>query len=205
MIHKTNKEEGKKHITMPLRVRISAVPASFKADFGRFRPVSAISVAGRYSPILAKSARFGANWSQFSANRAESARIREKKKKKNSNAAPTRGQPHRTPRPTSDSSAPPSQPHPCFLGHKHPSRSTLLSKNFPQGHDTTMANLPNYQKQNGRRGKKSLAWIKNIKDELLKKTMEGPPPVSIMLQAVFVIINIQKWLHKKPKAKVCTL
>ena len=59
--------------------RISAVPATFKADFGLFRPyrspVDTIRY-GRYGPILAKSAR-------FNMNRAASTQIQEKKKKKN--------------------------------------------------------------------------------------------------------------------------
>ena len=60
LIHKTKKEKGKKHSEM----RISIVPARFKANFGLFWPfrsVLAISVAGQYGPILAESAQFGAN------------------------------------------------------------------------------------------------------------------------------------------------
>ena len=57
--------------------QVSAFPAIFKADFGRFRPVSA---ASRYGPILAESTRFGVNRSGFGTNRVESARNREKKK-----------------------------------------------------------------------------------------------------------------------------
>ena len=90
------------------RMQVSAFPAIFKADFGRFRRVSAISAAGRYDPIWPdfgrisrvrreskpirhESSRIGANW-------AESARIWEKKKRR---CGPTRGQPRRTPRPAS--------------------------------------------------------------------------------------------------------
>ena len=86
------------------RRQVSAFPAIFKADFGRFRQVSAVSGLfrpyrppadttryGRYGPILAKSARFGANRSRFGTNRAASARIElsrreSKKKKKNADA-----------------------------------------------------------------------------------------------------------------------
>ena len=81
--------------------QVSAFPAIFKADFGRFRPVSA---AGRYGPILAESTRFGVNRSGFGTNRAESARNREKKKKKKKKhrrRGPTPRQPRRTPRPAS--------------------------------------------------------------------------------------------------------
>ena len=81
------------------RMQVSAFPAIFKADFGRFRPVSA---GGRYDPILAESAQFGANWSQFGMNRAASVQIEpnrreseKKKKKKKRRRRPTRGQPRR--------------------------------------------------------------------------------------------------------------
>ena len=43
------------------RRQVSAFPAIFKADFGRFRPVSAAGRYGRYGLILAESAQFGAN------------------------------------------------------------------------------------------------------------------------------------------------
>ena len=95
-------------------MQVSDFIAILKADFGRFRPVSAdfrpvsvvsaVSAAGRYvrygryGPNLAESARFGANRSRFGANRsrigtnrAASARIEpsrresEKKKKKKKN------------------------------------------------------------------------------------------------------------------------
>ena len=83
------------------RRQVSTFPAIFKADFGRFWHVSAVSDLfrpyrsladmtqyGRYGPILAESARFGANRSRFGTNRAASVRIEsnrrefEKKKKK---------------------------------------------------------------------------------------------------------------------------
>ena len=82
--------------------------------FRPYRSPADIDRYGRYGPILAESARFGANRSRFGtnrsrfgANRAASARIEpsrcesEKKKKKNAEAAPTRGQLRRTPRPAS--------------------------------------------------------------------------------------------------------
>ena len=82
-------------------MQVSALTAIFKADFGRFRPVpavfrpiSAVSAAGRYDPIWPIRPDFGRIsliWreskpirhesSRIGANRVESARIREKKKK----------------------------------------------------------------------------------------------------------------------------
>ena len=106
------------------RRQISAFLAIFKADFGIFRLFPACS--GRIgcrpirpdmtdmAPILAESAQFGTNQSQFGANRAKSVRIREKKKK-NRRRGRTRGQPCRTPRPASDVGAAPLVPRPCFL------------------------------------------------------------------------------------------
>ena len=99
-------------------MQVSALTAIFKADFGRFRPVpavfrpiSAVSAAGRYGPIWPIRPDFGRispirreskpirhESSRIGANRAESARIREKKKKK-PRRGPTRGQPRWTPRP----------------------------------------------------------------------------------------------------------
>ena len=76
------------------RRQVSAFPAIFKADFGRFRYVSAvfsrIGCIGRRSirPDMVESAWFGANRSRFGTNRATSARNEpsrrefEKKKKK---------------------------------------------------------------------------------------------------------------------------
>ena len=46
------------------------------------RPISAVSIAGQYDPILAELAWFDANWSRFGVNRAMSVRIWGKKKKK---------------------------------------------------------------------------------------------------------------------------
>ena len=82
---------------------------------GRFRPFSDLyrppadtTRNGRYGPILAESARFGANWNRFGTNWAASAWIEssrrefeEKKKKKKCRRGSTRGQPRRTPRPAS--------------------------------------------------------------------------------------------------------
>ena len=88
------------------RRQVSAFPAIFKADFGCFRyvsavfrPVSAVLAAGRYDsirpnfgwispvrheskPIRCESSHIGES-SRIGVNRAESARIQEKKKKKN--------------------------------------------------------------------------------------------------------------------------
>ena len=106
-------------------MQVSDFTAILKADFGRFRPVSAVFrpvstvsavlAAGRYVPIWPIRLDFGRispirreskpirhESSCIGANRAESARIREKKKKKNKpRRGPTRGQPRRTPRPAS--------------------------------------------------------------------------------------------------------
>ena len=98
------------------RMQVSDFPAIFKADFGRFRhisavfrPVSAVSAASRYdliwpirpdfgriSSIRCKSKLLRHESSRIGANWAESARIREKKKKRRRGL--TRGQPHWTPR-----------------------------------------------------------------------------------------------------------
>ena len=76
-------------------MQVSALTAIFKADFGRFRPVpavfrpiSAVSAPiwpirpdfGRISPIQRESKPIRHESSRIGANRAESARIREKKK-----------------------------------------------------------------------------------------------------------------------------
>ena len=86
------------------RRQVSAFPAIFKADFGRFRPVSAAGRYGRYGLILAESAQFGAN--------------PRKKKKKNADADRRTGNciGRRVPRrATSDAGAAPLVPRPCFL------------------------------------------------------------------------------------------
>ena len=94
-------------------MQVSNFPAIFKANFGHFRcvstvfrPVSAVSAAGRYDPIWPIRPDSG----RISPVRRESKPIRRelsrvganlRKKKKNAEAAPTRGQPRRTPRPAS--------------------------------------------------------------------------------------------------------
>ena len=86
-------------------MQVLPFPAIFKADFSRFRQVSAVSDLfrpyrppanttryGRYGPILVESARFDANRSRFGTNQAALAQIEprrresEKKKKKNTDA-----------------------------------------------------------------------------------------------------------------------
>ena len=111
-------------------MQFSALTAIFKADFGRFRPVPAVfrpvpavSAAGQYDPIWSIRPDFGRIspirreskpiWhesSRIGANRAESARIREKKKK-----SQTRSDARAT---ASDAGAAPLVPRPCFLGSK---------------------------------------------------------------------------------------
>ena len=114
LIHKTKKEEGKKHKTKKKTqkkqkiFRIELRKDRFRM-FGPYsKPISAISVASRYSPILAESAPFGANRSRISANPRERERERGKKKKKlrRGTDAPQSG-------------AVPSQPRQCFKD-KHP-------------------------------------------------------------------------------------
>ena len=111
MIHKTKKEEGKKHKTKyktkkktqkkqqifriklkndrfrmfgPHSKLISAVLAWFKTDFGNFdmfRSLAHMTRFGWYGLILAESGRFDAKRSRVSVNQAKSAWIHEKKKK----------------------------------------------------------------------------------------------------------------------------
>ena len=95
MIHKTKKEEGKKHITMPLRWEFRLFwldSRSIFACFGRF---------DSFWPFrsLADMAQFWPNQLGSEQIEADSARIQEKKKKKSLDAAPTRGQLCRTPCP----------------------------------------------------------------------------------------------------------
>ena len=105
----------------------------FPASFSRFRPVSAVSAAGRYNPIWPIRPDFGRispirreskpirhESSRISANRAESARIREKKKKKKTQ---TRSDARAT---ASDAGAAPLVPRPCFLVYHHLSLSFLF-------------------------------------------------------------------------------
>ena len=95
------------------RRQVSAFPAIFKADFGRFRQVSAVSDLfrpyrppadttqyGRYCPILAESAQFGANRvasARIEPHRRESSRVstNPRKKKKKRRREPTHEQAHR--------------------------------------------------------------------------------------------------------------
>ena len=118
---------------------VSACFRPFRPVSAVFRPVSvvsAVSAAGRYVPIWPIRPDFGRispirreskpirhESSRIGANRAESARIREKKKKKkNPDAVQRAGNrvgrrvPCRTPRPASDAGAAPLVPRPCFLG-----------------------------------------------------------------------------------------
>ena len=92
---KKKKEEGKFRLFRPYSRPISAC-------FGRFRPVSAVSVAGWYDPIWPIRPNSGRispvrhESSHIGANQAKSAQIREKKKKKKRRRRPTRGQLHWT-------------------------------------------------------------------------------------------------------------
>ena len=121
------------------RRQVSAFPAIFKVDFGRFRhvsaifrPVSAVSATGRYdliwpirpdfgriSPVRRKSKPIQHESSRIGANRVESVRIREKKnkKKKNANAVRHAGNHvgrHVTHLTASDAGAAPLVPCPCI-------------------------------------------------------------------------------------------
>ena len=122
-------------------MQVSDFPAILKADFGRFRPVSAcfrpvsacfgrIGSIGRrpIRPDMADMARFWPNQPDSARIEADSARIEphrressrvdanpRKKKKKKRRCGPTHGQPRRTPRPSSDAAATPLVPRPCFL------------------------------------------------------------------------------------------
>ena len=120
-------------------MQVSDFTAILKVDFGHFRPVSAcfrhVSACfgrigrrpiwpirpdfGRISPIRRESKPIRHESSRLGANRAESARIREKKKKKKPRRGPTRGQPRRTPRPASDAGAAPLVPRSCILGKEY--------------------------------------------------------------------------------------
>ena len=123
LVHKTKKEEGKKHKTkkktqkkqqiFKIKLRkdrfrmfgphskpISAIPAWFKANFGLFWPFWSVSATGQYDPILAESSWIEAELAQI---RAELARTCKKKKlKRGTNAA-------------SDAGAAPILPCPCII------------------------------------------------------------------------------------------
>ena len=91
MIHKTKKEEGKKHITMPLRWEFRL----FWLDSRPISAVLAVLVTGRYDPIWLirpNSGRINSVQRELKPSQRES----EREKKKSSDAAPTRGQPRRT-------------------------------------------------------------------------------------------------------------
>ena len=111
MIHKTKKEKGKKHITMPLRwefrlfwLNSRQISACF-GHFGLFQPFQSptdMTRYGRYGSILAKSTRYGANWCESKPSRCKSSQVGSNpRKKKSSDATPTRRQQHRTLRPAS--------------------------------------------------------------------------------------------------------
>ena len=84
-------KQRKKKARNTSKVRISAVPMSFKADFSHFRPVSAVSTASQYDPIRPNSGRISPvrreskpirrESSGVGTNQAESVRIQWKKKK----------------------------------------------------------------------------------------------------------------------------
>ena len=121
-------------------MQVSTFKAIFKADFGRFRPVPAVF---RPVSVVSAASRYGSIWpiqpdfdrisqirreskpirhesSRIGANRAESVRIREKKKK-NADAVRRAGNRvgRRVPRrAASDTGAAPLVPRPCFLGFK---------------------------------------------------------------------------------------
>ena len=89
MIHKKRKKKASFGFSGHIQRPISAVSGMFRPFSGLFRPYQPpadMTRYGRYGPILAESARFGANRSRFNTNRAASARIepswRESEKKK---------------------------------------------------------------------------------------------------------------------------
>ena len=93
-------------------MRISTFPARFNANFCLFRPFPAcfnrigrrsirpnMADTTRFWPVQCKSKPIWHELSHYSANQAESVRIWGKKKKKNSDVAPTCRQPHQMPHP----------------------------------------------------------------------------------------------------------
>ena len=102
-----NKERGRQET--PLRSEFWRFPASFKADFGRFRPVSAVSVAGQYDliwPIRPDSGRISLIRHELKPIRPESEEKKKKKKlRRGTDARAT----------ASDAGAAPSQPRLFFL------------------------------------------------------------------------------------------
>ena len=98
-------KQRKKKARNTSKVKISAVSTSFKANFGRFWHVLAVSVVNWYNPIWP----IRPNSGQISPIRCESKSIWHEsshigvnpREKKNSDAALTRRQLHRTPCPKS--------------------------------------------------------------------------------------------------------
>ena len=97
-------------------MQVSAFPAIFKADFGRFWRVSAVFRPYRPPADTARFwlnqpglARIEADSARIELHRRESSRVganpRKKKKKKKRIRGPTRGQPRRTSRPASDAAS----------------------------------------------------------------------------------------------------
>ena len=97
MIHKKRKKNASFGFSGHIQGRFRPFPACFGL-FRPYRPPADTTRYGQYSPILAESARFDVNRSRFGTNQAASARIREKKKKKNADAVQRAGNrvPHRT-------------------------------------------------------------------------------------------------------------
>ena len=136
---KEKKEECKFRLFRPYSRPISAVSGLFRP----YRPSANTTRYGRYGPILAESARFGANRSRFGTNQAALAQIEprrresEKKKKKKTQ---TRTDARAT---VSDAGVAPLVPRPCFLGvYYHDSNSFLsLSSLSPKKKKCFMSKL----------------------------------------------------------------
>ena len=122
MIHKTKKEEGKKHLW--------GQNFGGSGEFqGRFRPFSACFGRIGRRRIWPDFGRISPIWRELKPIQCESSHVSanpRQKKKKNSNAVQRRGQPHRTSRPMSVAGATPSQLHPCFLAYNWPRHTPLL-------------------------------------------------------------------------------
>ena len=128
MIHKKKKEEGKFRLFRPYSRPISAISGVFRPFSGLFRPYrppADTTRYGRYGPILAESAQFGANQSRFGTNQAASARIelsrRESEKKNIYKKTQTRSDVRAN---ASDAGAAPLVPHLCFLACNPPPKPT---------------------------------------------------------------------------------
>ena len=109
------------------RRQVSAFPVIFKANFGRFRHVSAVSARGRYDqiwPIRLDFGRISPVWreskpiryesSRIGTNQAELARIREREREKKKKNAQTRTDVRAT---ASDVGAASLMPRSCFLAN----------------------------------------------------------------------------------------